>query len=52
MGIQPAGKTKRLVVGITGATGATYGVELLKALQSEPGWEAHLVLSEAGALNA
>jgi polyprenyl P-hydroxybenzoate/phenylacrylic acid decarboxylase-like protein len=52
MGIQPGGKTKRLVVGITGATGATYGVELLKALQGEPGWEAHLVLSEAGALNA
>jgi polyprenyl P-hydroxybenzoate/phenylacrylic acid decarboxylase-like protein len=43
---------KRLIVGITGATGATYGVELLKALKGQRGWESHLVLTEAGALNA
>ena len=43
--------TKRLIIGITGATGATYGVELLKALNALEGWESHLVLSEAGALN-
>ena len=42
---------KRLIVGITGATGAVYGVEILKMLKSE-GWESHLVLSDAGALNA
>jgi polyprenyl P-hydroxybenzoate/phenylacrylic acid decarboxylase-like protein len=42
---------KRLIVGITGATGAIYGVEVLKALQSLQDWESHLVLSEAGALN-
>ncbi|HEX6529685.1 MAG TPA: UbiX family flavin prenyltransferase [Burkholderiales bacterium] len=41
---------KRLIVGITGATGAVYGVEVLKMLKSE-GWESHLVLSDAGALN-
>jgi polyprenyl P-hydroxybenzoate/phenylacrylic acid decarboxylase-like protein len=41
---------KRLIVGITGATGAIYGVELLKALNNE-GWESHLVMSDAGALN-
>ena len=41
---------KRLIVGITGATGAVYGVEILKMLKSE-GWESHLVLSDAGALN-
>jgi polyprenyl P-hydroxybenzoate/phenylacrylic acid decarboxylase-like protein len=42
---------KRLIVGITGATGAIYGVEILKVLQSAEDWESHLVLSEAGALN-
>ena len=42
---------KRLIVGITGATGAIYGVEILKALQGMEDWESHVVLSEAGALN-
>jgi polyprenyl P-hydroxybenzoate/phenylacrylic acid decarboxylase-like protein len=42
---------KRLIVGITGATGAVYGVQLLKALQPLEDWESHLVLSDAGALN-
>ena len=43
---------RRLIVGITGATGAAYGVGLLKVLATLKGWEAHLVLTEAGALNA
>jgi polyprenyl P-hydroxybenzoate/phenylacrylic acid decarboxylase-like protein len=43
---------KRLIVGITGATGAIYGVEILRILKKQSGWESHLVLSEAGALNA
>jgi polyprenyl P-hydroxybenzoate/phenylacrylic acid decarboxylase-like protein len=43
---------KRLIVGITGATGAVYGIEILKTLKSVDGWESHLVLSDAGALNA
>jgi polyprenyl P-hydroxybenzoate/phenylacrylic acid decarboxylase-like protein len=42
---------KRLIVGITGATGALYGVQLLKALKTMPGWESHLVLTDAGVLN-
>jgi len=42
---------KRLIVGITGATGAVYGVEILRTLQGVEGWESHLVLSDAGALN-
>ncbi len=42
---------KRLIVGITGATGAVYGVEILKSLKELADWEAHLVLSDAGALN-
>lgn len=41
---------KRLIVGITGATGAVYGVEILRAL-NWLGWETHVVLSDAGALN-
>jgi polyprenyl P-hydroxybenzoate/phenylacrylic acid decarboxylase-like protein len=43
---------KRLIVGITGATGSAYGVALLRALKSLSGWESHLVLSDAGVLNA
>ena len=43
---------KRLIVGISGASGAVYGVEILRALRELPGWESHLVLSDAGALNA
>src|SRR5512145_2074648 len=42
---------KRLIVGITGATGAVYGVELLKTLNGLEDWESHVVLSDAGALN-
>ena len=43
---------KRLIVGITGATGAVYGISLLKQLRSLKGWESHLVLTDAGVLNA
>jgi 2,5-furandicarboxylate decarboxylase 2 len=42
---------KRLVVAITGASGAAYGVRLLREMRAVPGWQSHLVLSEAGALN-
>jgi 2,5-furandicarboxylate decarboxylase 2 len=43
---------KRLIVAITGATGAAYGVRLLAALREQRGWESHLVLSKAAALTA
>ena len=43
---------QRLVVAITGATGAVYGVKLLREIGALPGWESHLVVSEAGVLNA
>lgn len=42
---------KRLIVAITGATGAVYGVRLLEILRDMPGVESHLLISEAGALN-
>jgi len=42
---------KRLIVGITGATGAVYGVRLLEALKQAGDWESHAILSDAGALN-
>lgn len=40
----------RVVIGITGATGAIYGVQLLKRLKTL-GCEVHLVVSAAGVLN-
>jgi 4-hydroxy-3-polyprenylbenzoate decarboxylase len=43
---------QRLIVAITGATGSVYGIRLLEILREVGGWESHLVLSEAGALNA
>jgi polyprenyl P-hydroxybenzoate/phenylacrylic acid decarboxylase-like protein len=42
---------KKLIVGITGATGAAYGIAILQTLKALPGWESHLVLTDAGALN-
>lgn len=41
----------RLVVGITGASGATYGVTLLRRAR-ELGIQTHLVVSPAGVINA
>ena len=41
---------RRLVVAITGATGAVYGVRLLAQLSATPGIETHLVVSDAAVL--
>lgn len=38
---------KRLIVGISGASGAIYGVRLLQVLRNVPDVETHLVLSQA-----
>jgi 4-hydroxy-3-polyprenylbenzoate decarboxylase len=43
--------TNRIVVGITGATGAVYAVRLLQRLRAA-GYETHLVVSPAGVLSA
>lgn len=41
----------RLIVGMTGATGAVYGKRLLEILREAGGWETHLVVSDAGFIN-
>ncbi len=43
---------KRLIVAITGASGAIYGVRLLEQLRDLPEWETHLIVSAAGVLTA
>lgn len=42
---------RRIVVGISGASGAVYGVRLLQALATAEGVETHLVVSAAGLRN-
>lgn len=42
---------KRLIIGMTGATGAIYGLRMLQILREQPGWESHLVISQAGLVN-
>jgi 4-hydroxy-3-polyprenylbenzoate decarboxylase len=46
----PDSRPRRLVVAITGATGAVYGVRLLQQLAATPGIETHLVISDAANL--
>jgi 4-hydroxy-3-polyprenylbenzoate decarboxylase len=48
-GANPEGATSRLVVGISGASGAVYGLRMLAAC-AELGVESHLVASRAAAL--
>ena len=45
-----ADRPLRLIVAITGATGAIYGVRLLQHLQHIPGVETHLLVSDAAVL--
>jgi len=42
---------RRLIIAITGATGAIYGVRLLQVLREVPDTETHLLISDAGVLN-
>ncbi len=44
--IMESNKKKRLVVGMSGASGATLGIELLKIVKEHPEWETHLVISK------
>jgi 4-hydroxy-3-polyprenylbenzoate decarboxylase len=43
---------RRLIVAITGASGAIYGVQLLRRLRERDDVQTHLLLSAAGVLNA
>jgi flavin prenyltransferase len=42
---------KRIILGMTGATGAIYGKRILEVLRDLGGYETHLVVSDAGTLN-
>ena len=39
---------RRIIVGISGASGAVYGARLLQALREMEGVQSHLVVSDAG----
>jgi flavin prenyltransferase len=48
--IMKASNKKRLVVGMSGASGAVLGIEVLKALRENPEWETHLIISKGAEL--
>ncbi len=43
--------SKRLIVAMTGATGAVYGVRMLELLAGRTDWQTHLIVSQAGLVN-
>jgi flavin prenyltransferase len=44
--MQERGRSKRLVVGISGASGAIIGIDLLTVMRQQfPDWETHLIIS-------
>lgn len=47
----PISSNKRIVVAISGASGAVYGVRLLQSLRGMADVQTHLVMSDAGWLN-
>ena len=44
----PVASPRRVIVGISGASGAVYGARLLQVLKETPGVESHLVVTDAG----
>ena len=50
MTAHPENIDKRIVVAITGASGAVYGLQILNYLREQPAIETHLVVSPAGYL--
>jgi len=49
--VKTTARPRQLIVAITGATGAVYGVRLLQHLRGAGGIETHLLLTDAGVLN-
>ena len=47
-GVGAISTPRRIIVAITGASGAVYGMHLLQRLQAIPGVATHLVVSDAG----
>jgi 4-hydroxy-3-polyprenylbenzoate decarboxylase len=43
-----AATPRRIIVAITGASGAAYGIRALQVLRALPGVESHLVVTKAG----
>ena len=52
MNADRTGARQRLIVAITGASGAIYGVRLLEALRASQACETHLVISASGVMTA
>jgi len=42
---------KRLIIAITGATGAIYGIRMLQILKTQEEWETHFIISDAGVVS-
>jgi len=42
---------RRIVIGISGASGVIYGIRMLSFLKDKEGFETHLIISEAGKRN-
>lgn len=51
MSAGPAAVPRRVIVAVTGATGAVYGVRLLQVLRAVADVETHLLISPAGVMN-
>jgi 3-polyprenyl-4-hydroxybenzoate decarboxylase len=49
--LMPLALPQRIIVAISGASGAIYGVRLLQMLRELDGVETHLTVSAAGLLN-
>lgn len=47
----PGSQPRRIVIGVTGATGSVYAVRFLRHLKAMPDVETHLVVSPSGVLN-